>query len=115
MTSVYTAPEVAIIVRGFAVDPSLHRVNTQRESGPPCGVVTLTLQALPFVQTTFAGAVYVPAGHPAPETLNCTAAFASIRTAVTAAVKFAVIVLGASISTVRGFAPPPADPDHPAN
>ena len=52
------------------------------------------------------GAVYAPEGQPAPETLTTTEVLVSIRTSGAVAAKVAVIVLGASSSTVSGLADP---------
>ena len=79
-TSVYTAPGAATMARGFAVDPSDHRLNTHLVSGPPCGEPAVMLQVEPAIQETAAGAVYVPAGQPAPETLKAAATLLSIST-----------------------------------
>jgi hypothetical protein len=68
------------------------------------------LHADPAVQEIAAGAVYVPAGHPAPDTLNAAATLLSISTGTAPILKLAVMVLAPFIITVSGFTAPVADP-----
>jgi hypothetical protein len=110
------APGDAVNDRELAVDPSAQRTNTARVDVPPCGVGTVTVQAVPVGQGIVMGAVYVAVGHPAgPETVTCAAILLSIRTSVCAAVKVATTDLGPSIVSVNGFAAPVADPLQPVN
>ena len=109
----YTAPDEAATVRGFAVDPSAQRLNTQRESGPPCGDDGLIVQFVPVVQASATGAVYVPTGHPAPDTVNGSAVLLLIVTAVAEAEKFAVTDLGPSMTRASGFEAPLATRSNP--
>ena len=97
------------------MDPSDHRLNTHLVSGPPCGEPVVMLQVEPAIQETAAGAVYVPAGQPAPETLKAAATLLSISTPTRPKVKCAVIVLGPFMITVNGFAVPVTDPLQLAN
>ena len=85
-------------------------------SGPPIGVVGVMLQAVPLVHTTLTGAVYVPAGHPVPDTANCApVTFALIATEAGFAEKFAVMVDGAFMISDTGFAELTTLPLHPVN
>ena len=108
------APAVAVSVRGFAVEPSAHCVNTHRISPEPdiCVAPKLTEQLAPGFQASVAGVVYVPDAHPAPVTVTCTGVVLAI---VVSRLKFAVTVLGASIVTATGFEDPDALPVQPLN
>jgi hypothetical protein len=113
---VYTAPGEATIVRGFDAGPSAHPENTNRESGPPTGDATAITHPDPFSQDKLKGAVYVPTGHPDPETVNCAPAMLlSNRTLMGAGVNCATTDFGPSITNVSGFAVPLAAPAQPAN
>jgi hypothetical protein len=111
----YVAPDAAVIVRGFAVEASFQLANLYRVSGPPCGVLTDTVQAVPFVQTTFAGVEYAPVGQPVPDTLNCAKVLAPKLMVAGYAEKFAASVVAEFIVTANGFAELTMSPLHPVN
>ena len=113
--SEYVAPDAAVIVRGFAAEPSVQLANLYRVFGPPCGVLTDTVQAVPFVQTTVAGVEYVPVGQPVPDTLNCAEVLAPKLMLTGDAEKFAASVVAEVIVTVNGFAVLTMSPLHPVN
>ena len=111
----YVAPDVAVIVRGFVVEPSVQLANLYRVSGPPCGVLTDTVHAVPFVQTTFARVEYAPVGQPVPDTLNCAEMLAPNPIVTGDAEKFAASAVAEFIVTVNGFAELTMSPLHPVN
>jgi hypothetical protein len=115
MVMVYVAPVLATIERGFAVEPSVHLLKTRRVSPEPCGELTLIAHEVPFGHAKEDGVVYKPAGQFAPDTLNCVAAGASMRTSTVIEGKFAVMILGPSITMLSGFTDPDAEPLHPVN
>ena len=75
----------------------------------------MMLHATPFVHTTLVGAVYVPAGHPVPATVNWADTLLEMVTAVGVAEKFAVIVEGEFSANVSGLAALMTLPLHPVN
>ena len=75
----------------------------------------MMLHATPFVHTTLVEAVYVPAGHPVPATVNWADTLLEIVTAVGVAEKFAVIVEGEFSANVSGLAALMTLPLHPVN
>ena len=89
-----TAPGDAVTLREFIGSPSVQDAKTCLVSGPPCGVIAVTMQATPDVQTILVDAVYVPAGHPEPATVNCADTLLVIETDAGAPEKFAVMVEG---------------------
>ena len=95
--------------------PSSHLEKVDLISAVAAGGCTLSVQVEPLVMVSVTGAVYAPEGHPAPDTPNVTDVFVSIRTSGDVTVKFAVTVLGASITRVNGLAVPEADPLQPVN
>jgi hypothetical protein len=113
MMMVYTAPAVAVSERGFVVTPSAHLLNTKREFPVPCGEITVTAHDAAVVHASVDGLVYEPDGQFVPETLNCVAVFASIRTFTVSAEKLAETNFGLSIIRLSGFAEPVAAPLHP--
>jgi hypothetical protein len=108
-------PDAAVMLREFDVTPSFQFAKTYCVYGLPCGETAVTVQAVPLVQVTFAGAVYVPAGQPVPDTENSAVTFAPIATATGAAEKLAVMVEGAAMENVSGFAALATVPLHPVN
>ena len=109
----YAAEAAAVIVRGFAVEPSAHFKKAYRVLVPPCGVVAVITHWVPLVQVTVVGVEYEPVGHPVPDTLNCAAMLPLKLTPTGEAEKFAVRAIGEFIVNVIGFAEVTMLPLHP--
>jgi hypothetical protein len=75
-------------------------------------VVKLTEHVAPAVQARVTGAVYVPAAHPVPTTVN---GIDAVLLNVVRTAKFAVIDCGADIVTGTGFDAVVTEPVHPVN
>jgi hypothetical protein len=110
--NVNVAPAAAVTVRGFAVDPSAHCVNTHRVSPEPWIASKLIEQLAPALHASVTGVVYVPGAQPAPVMVTGTGVVLAM---VVSRLKFAVTALGASIVTPTGVAGPEAAPDQPLN